>query len=90
MGKASRPNTLLNDPTLRAVADRHGKSVAQVLIRWHLQNGLIVMPKSLHPERIAANMDVFDFELSGRDIETIAGLDNGERVGIHPDLMNLR
>jgi len=72
------------------VADRHGKSVAQVLIRWHLQNGLIVMPKSLHPERIAANMDVFDFELSGRDIETIAGLDNGERVGIHPDLMNLR
>ncbi len=89
-GKASKPNTLLHDPTLQAVAARHGKSVAQVLIRWQLQSGLIVMPKSLHPERVAQNIDVFDFELTGEDFEAIAGLDNGERVGLHPDTMDHR
>ncbi|TIX61821.1 MAG: aldo/keto reductase, partial [Mesorhizobium sp.] len=62
---------LLADPTLEGIARKHGKSVAQIVIRWHLQEGLIVIPKSNHQERIAANFDVFGFELDGNDLETI-------------------
>ena len=58
---------LLKDPTLEGIARKHGKSVAQTIISWHLQEGLIVIPKSVHKERIASNFDVFDFEL---DAET--------------------
>ncbi|HPE16876.1 MAG TPA: aldo/keto reductase [Oscillospiraceae bacterium] len=71
------------------MADRHSKSAAQVLIRWHLQNGLIVIPKSVHDERITQNIDVFDFELDDLDLSEIATLDDGTRVGMHPDEMNL-
>jgi 2,5-diketo-D-gluconate reductase A len=88
-GRDSKPNVLLTDPTLDAIATRHGKSVAQIIIRWHLQTGLVVIPKSVHEERIAQNIDVFDFELTAEDIDEIAGLNNGSRVGIHPDSMNL-
>lgn len=87
-GKASKPNTLLSDDVITAIADRHGKSAAQVLIRWHLQNGLIVIPKSVHDERIAQNIDVFDFELTAEDLSEIATLDDGVRVGGHPDELN--
>lgn len=55
------------------------------MIRWHLQNGLVVIPKSTHGERIRQNIDVLDFELTGADIERIAQLETGERVGYHPD-----
>jgi diketogulonate reductase-like aldo/keto reductase len=88
-GKASKPNTLLSDDVITAIADRHGKSAAQVLIRWHLQNGLIVIPKSVHDERIAQNIDVFDFELTAEDLSEIATLDDGVRVGGHPDELNI-
>ena len=88
-GPASKPNTLLTDPIITRIADRHGKTPAQVLIRWHLQNGLIVIPKSVHEDRIAQNIDVFDFELSELDLSEIATLDDGTRVGMHPDEMNL-
>ncbi|RWB11400.1 MAG: aldo/keto reductase [Mesorhizobium sp.] len=67
---------LLADPTLEGIAKKHGKSVAQVIIRWHLQQGLVVIPKSIHRDRIAANFDVFDFELDGGDMETIRGMDS--------------
>ncbi|MGO4203497.1 aldo/keto reductase [Rhodococcus sp. TAF43] len=88
-GNASKPNTLLDDPVITRIGERHGKSAAQVLIRWHLQNGLIVIPKSVHDNRIAQNFDVLDFELTDRDLADIATLDDGVRVGFHPDEMNL-
>lgn len=88
-GKASKPNTLLSDPVIAGIGERHGKSPAQVLIRWHLQSGLIVIPKSVNPDRIAQNIDVFDFTLSDADLQEIATLDDGVRVGIHPDEMNM-
>ncbi len=88
-GDASKPNTLLDDPVITRIGDAHGKSPAQVLIRWHLQNDLIVIPKSVHDNRIAQNIDVFDFELTEQDLTDIATLDDGVRVGFHPDEMNL-
>lgn len=76
---------LLSDPTLEAIAKKHGKSVAQVIIRWHLQEGLVVIPKSIHQERIACNFNVFGFELGGEDMQTIRGLDSRDgRTGPDP------
>ncbi|NDZ95555.1 aldo/keto reductase [Streptomyces sp. SID6673] len=88
-GADSIPNTLLTDPTVTRVAERHGRSTAQVMIRWHLQSGVIVIPKSVHDERISANIDVLDFELDDDDMAEIATLDTAERVGAHPDELNL-
>lgn len=88
-GPDSRPNTLLNDPAITAVADRLGRSPAQVIIRWHLQNGIIVIPKSVHDERIAQNIDVLDFDLDADAMAAISDLDSGSRVGAHPDDLNL-
>lgn len=79
---------LLTDPAVTSIADAHGKSAAQVIIRWHLQLGNIVIPKSVTPERIAANFDVFDFELTDADMAAIAALDNNGRVGPHPNEFN--
>jgi 2,5-diketo-D-gluconate reductase A len=67
---------LLSDPTIAGIATKHGKSAAQAIIRWHLQQGLIVIPKSVRQDRIAANFDVFDFELDAQDLETIRGMDS--------------
>jgi 2,5-diketo-D-gluconate reductase A len=80
--------SLLQDPTVTAIAERHGKTPAQVLIRWHLQLGNIVIPKSVNPDRIASNFDVFDFELSEADLASIATLDNGTRLGPDPRTFN--
>ncbi|MEI9407041.1 aldo/keto reductase [Mesorhizobium argentiipisi] len=76
---------LLADPPLEKLARKHGKSVAQVIIRWHVQEGLVVIPKSIHQERIAGNFNVFDFELDADDIQTIRGLDSADgRTGPNP------
>lgn len=76
---------LLSDPTIEAIAKKHGKSVAQAIIRWHLQEGLIVIPKSVHQDRIAANFDVSDFELTAADMSTIRGMDARDgRTGPDP------
>ena len=81
---------VLDDETIKKIGDSHGKSVAQVIIRWHIQQGLIVIPKSTHADRMAENIDVFDFELSDADMKTIAGLDKGEagRTGGNPATNN--
>ena len=62
---------------VKAVADECGRTPAQVVIRWHLQKGLIVIPKSAHPERIRENADVFDFGLSAEQMDRLAALDEG-------------
>jgi 2,5-diketo-D-gluconate reductase A len=79
---------LLDHPTITGVADAYGKTPAQVMIRWHLQIGNIVIPKSVNPERIASNFDVFDFELSEDDVTSISSLDNGTRLGPDPRTFN--
>jgi 2,5-diketo-D-gluconate reductase A len=77
---------MLDDKTVGDIAKKHGKSIAQAIIRWHLQEGLIVIPKSTHKERIEENFDVFDFELDAEDMERFRGLDReGKgRVGSDP------
>jgi 2,5-diketo-D-gluconate reductase A len=79
---------LLDHPTITGIADAHGKTPAQVIIRWHLQIGNIVIPKSVNPERIASNFDVFDFELSDDDVTSVSSLDNGTRLGPDPRTFN--
>jgi len=81
---------LLADPVLEGIAEAHVKSPAQVILRWHLQIGNVVIPKSAAPERIRENIDLFDFELSDAEMGAIAGLDRGERIGAHPDTFDLR
>lgn len=79
---------LLQDPALAAIAQRHGKTPAQVVLRWHLQLGNVVIPKSVTPARIGENIDVFDFTLTPEDIEAINALDRGQRTGPDPDTLN--
>lgn len=77
----------MQDPTLTAIAKAHGKSVAQVILRWHLQGGVAVIPKSAHPERIEANADLYDFELSQEEMALIDGLNRFARDGREPELV---
>jgi diketogulonate reductase-like aldo/keto reductase len=75
---------LLADPTIAELAAKHGKTPAQVVLRWHLQLGNVVIPKSVTPSRIKENLDVFDFELDDADLAAVAGLDSGNRLGPDP------
>ena len=75
----------LDDPAITAIADRHGKTAAQTVIRWHIEMGNVVIPKSVTPKRIEQNIDVFDFELSAEDRAAIDALDSGRRTGPDPD-----
>jgi diketogulonate reductase-like aldo/keto reductase len=79
----------LDDPTLLAIGRAYGKSPAQIMLRWHLQEGRSVIPKSTKPMRIAENLDVFDFELSAEQIAAIDALDTGVRSGPDPDSITL-
>jgi 2,5-diketo-D-gluconate reductase A len=76
---------VLDDPTVTEIAGRVGKTAAQVVLRWHLQRGDIVFPKSTHEERIKENIDIFDFELAGEDMGAITDLNKDERIGPDPD-----
>jgi 2,5-diketo-D-gluconate reductase A len=76
---------LIDEPAIAAIAARHERSAAQVMIRWHVQLGNIVIPKSVTPARIEENIEVFDFELSSEEMALIGELDGGERVGPDPD-----
>jgi 2,5-diketo-D-gluconate reductase A len=75
----------LGDPTVVAIAERHGKSPAQAILRWHLQLGNVVIPKSVTPERIRENIELFDFELNEEEMRELANLDSGERIGPNPE-----
>ena len=76
---------ILGNPTLDLLAAKHGVSVAQVVIRWHLQLGNVVIPKSATPSRIEENIDVFGFQLDDSDLAAIATLESGDRTGRDPD-----
>ncbi|WNM25593.1 aldo/keto reductase [Demequina capsici] len=76
----------LNDPTIAAIAASHGRSPAQVMLRWHLQEGRSAIPKSVTPSRIAENFDVFDFSLDADEVAAIDALDTGVRSGPDPDV----
>jgi 2,5-diketo-D-gluconate reductase A len=78
---------VLDDPAITAIADRVGRTAAQVVLRWHIQRGSIVFPKSTTPSRIKENFELFDFELDTGDVAEIASLDRGEngRTGPNPD-----
>ncbi|MCI1974460.1 MAG: aldo/keto reductase [Limosilactobacillus sp.] len=78
--------TVLNIPELKAIADKYGKSTAQIILRWHLQNGVSFIPKSVHPERIKQNADIYDFELSPAEMKQIDNLNQYKRTGREPEL----
>ncbi|SHJ19107.1 Aldo/keto reductase [Nocardiopsis flavescens] len=79
---------LLDDGTITAIAAEYERTRAQVLLRWHIQLGNVVIPKSAAPDRIRANFDVFDFELTEHDMERIGGLEDGTRTGPDPDVFH--
>jgi diketogulonate reductase-like aldo/keto reductase len=86
-GDSSR--STFNDPVIGEIAAAHGKTPAQVMLRWHLQEGRSAIPKSVNPDRIAANFDVFGFELSGDELAQIDALDTGVRSGPEPAIITL-
>ncbi len=81
--------SVFDDPTLGEIGRQHGKSPAQVMLRWHLQEGRSAIPKSIKPARIAENFDIFDFELSSEQIAAIDALDTGVRRGPEPEGITL-
>jgi len=81
--------TVLDDPTIASIAEKHGKTAAQVVLRWHIALGNVVFPKSVTVERIRENIDIFDFELSTEELARIEAVDRGERIGPHPDKLAL-
>jgi 2,5-diketo-D-gluconate reductase A len=79
-------DALRNDPVITGIAKDHGKSPTQVVLRWHTQLGLVAIPRSGNPGRIAENIDIFDFELTEQEMTTISGLDRGESVVTDSDV----
>jgi 2,5-diketo-D-gluconate reductase A len=79
---------VLGEPAIVELARRHGKTPAQIVLRWHLQQGRVVIPKSVTPARIAENLDVFDVQLGDDELAAIDGLERDGRTGPHPALFN--
>jgi 2,5-diketo-D-gluconate reductase A len=79
-----RGGDLLEEPVLKEIAGRHSRTPAQVVLRWHIQLGHVVIPKSVTPSRIKENLQIFDFSLSDEEIQGVSGLDDGQRIGPDP------
>ncbi|MFD8738202.1 aldo/keto reductase [Streptomyces sp. NPDC059618] len=88
-GYGEHRRSVLEDPVVTGVAEAHGKSPAQVLLRWGLQHGRSVIPKSTRPHRIAENIDVFDFELTADELAALDALETGRRGGPEPEKVTL-
>jgi diketogulonate reductase-like aldo/keto reductase len=82
-------SSTLEDPVIADIAKAHGKTPAQVMLRWHLQQGRSVIPKSTNPARIVENIDVFDFDLSTDELAAIDALDTGQRAGPEPEAITM-
>ena len=80
---------VFQDETIMAIAQKHGKTPAQVVLRWHLQENTIVIPKTVTPARMKENFYVFDFSLDGQDMADIRSIDKNERAGREPNKMDL-
>jgi diketogulonate reductase-like aldo/keto reductase len=80
----------LEHPVITKIAGQYGKTAAQVILRWHVQNGFIVIPKSVNAGRIAENFDLFDFELSADDMTAIQGMDENRRIAADPDTADFK
>jgi 2,5-diketo-D-gluconate reductase A len=78
-------NDLLQEPTLKAIAAKHDKTPAQVVLRWHIELGIVTIPRSRNPNRIADNIDIFDFALSEDEVAAISALDNGQEPRVDSD-----
>lgn len=85
-----RAGEALEHPTIANLAQTYGKTPAQIILRWHLQSGFIVIPKSVKPERIRENIALFDFELSQGDMQEIETMDQGKRIGTDPDVAHFK
>jgi 2,5-diketo-D-gluconate reductase A len=72
-------------PGLQEIADKHGKSLQQIALRWHIQEGVVVFPKTIRKERMIENLSIFDWELDATDMAALAAMDADRRVGTHPD-----
>ena len=86
--RSAAPGNLLSNPVLAGIGAKYGRSAAQVVIRWHIQRGIVVLPKSTHAERIKQNFEVFDFNLSVDDMTAISAINTGKRNGADPDNFN--
>jgi 2,5-diketo-D-gluconate reductase A len=84
----ARGGELLRDPVITSLAEKYGKTPAQLVIRWHIELGNVVIPKTVTPQRIVENFDVFDVELDPEDVEALLALDRESRTGPHPDDVN--
>lgn len=77
---------LLNAPILTAMAEKYGKNAGQIILRWHMQEGTVAIPKSVHEQRIRSNLDIWDFELTGQEMEQIRSMDTGKNMlGYDPE-----
>ncbi len=90
LGGGRNAKRLLQDQRVGAIAAKHAKTPAQVVLRWHLQHGLIAIPRSTNPKHIAENFDIFGFELSAADMTTLDGLETGERGSPDPHAFDLK
>jgi 2,5-diketo-D-gluconate reductase A len=89
-GEGETPKSALRDPVISGIAERHTKTAAQVILRWHLDSGRSAIPKSVRPERIAENLDILDFELTRDEVAAIDALDTGVRGGPNQDEIDFR
>jgi diketogulonate reductase-like aldo/keto reductase len=85
----NRVTRLLDHAVLKRLAEKHGKTPAQVVLRWQFQNGVSAIPKSVHADRIASNIDIFGFTLPDEDMAAIEALDSGQRNGPDPDVFDM-
>jgi diketogulonate reductase-like aldo/keto reductase len=76
---------IFNIPLLAEMKEKYRRTIAQIVLRWNIQMGVVTIPKSTHPERMSENLNIFDFEISEIDMQAICSLDNGKRIGHNPD-----